>query len=72
MFKFVRKTKLQKLFWRNYAEIIKRPRDSYVEKVFDLKNDLNVRDSMINSKGGLRIGKILEELDGVAGSVAYK
>lgn len=42
-----RKLLFLKNIWRNYSEIVKRPKDSYVERVFDLKNDLSIRDSMI-------------------------
>lgn len=51
--------------------ISKRPFDSYVERVYKFSTDTKLRDRYLNSYGGLRTGKILEDLDSIAGQVAY-
>jgi acyl-coenzyme A thioesterase 9 len=45
--------------------------DSYVEEYLPFKSDPNVREEYLNAYGTIRIGKILEDLDALAGSIAY-
>ena len=47
------------------------PGDSCFEKIYPFESDLKLREEYINFFGGLRIGKLLEDLDLVAGKVAY-
>jgi len=46
--------------------------DSAFEKILPFGTDLELRDRYINFFGGLRLGKLLEEFDLIAGEVAYK
>ena len=46
--------------------------DSAFEKVLPFSTDLELRDRYINFFGGLRLGILLEDLDLIAGEVAYK
>ncbi|KAJ3417340.1 Acyl-coenzyme A thioesterase 9, mitochondrial [Chytridiales sp. JEL 0842] len=45
--------------------------DSYVQEFLPFKSDPNVREEYLNAYGTIRIGKILEDLDALAGSIAY-
>ena len=47
------------------------PRESRLEKFYLFSSDLELREEYSNFFGGLRIGKLLEDLDLVAGKVAY-
>ena len=47
------------------------PGVSCFEKIYPFEPDLKLREEYINFFGGLRIGKLLEDLDMVAGKVAY-
>ena len=47
------------------------PGESCFEKIYPFESDLKLREEYINFFGGLRIGKLLEDLDLVAGKVAY-
>ncbi|KAJ3045266.1 Acyl-coenzyme A thioesterase 9, mitochondrial [Rhizophlyctis rosea] len=49
----------------------KRMRDSYVEDYIPFKSDPQIREEYINPYGNIRAGKILENLDALAGSIAY-
>jgi acyl-coenzyme A thioesterase 9 len=49
----------------------KRPKDSFAEKIYKLSTDLKLREQYINAYGSIRVGKIIEDLDGFAGSIAY-
>ncbi|KAJ3292930.1 Acyl-coenzyme A thioesterase 9, mitochondrial [Borealophlyctis nickersoniae] len=49
----------------------KRMSDSYVEEYIAFKTDPNVREEYVNQFGNIRIGKVLENLDALAGSIAY-
>ena len=42
------------------------------EKVLPFSTDLELRERYINFFGGLRLGKLLEDLDLIAGQMAYK
>ncbi|KAJ3101395.1 Acyl-coenzyme A thioesterase 9, mitochondrial [Phlyctochytrium planicorne] len=46
--------------------------DSFVDEYLLFKSDEGVREDYINSYGSIRIGKIMEDLDALAGSVAYR
>jgi acyl-coenzyme A thioesterase 9 len=50
----------------------KTPKDSFTEKLLRFSSDEGLRTSYINHFGQLRIGLILEDLDRLAGAVAYK
>ena len=45
--------------------------DSYVEEYLRFKSDPTVKEDYVNMYGFIRIGKILEDLDALAGSIAY-
>ncbi|KAJ3187180.1 Acyl-coenzyme A thioesterase 9, mitochondrial [Gaertneriomyces sp. JEL0708] len=45
--------------------------DSYLEQHLLFKSDPDLREEYINPWGGIRVGKVLEDLDAMAGSVAY-
>ncbi|KAI9201924.1 HotDog domain-containing protein [Polychytrium aggregatum] len=51
--------------------ILKKMRDSYVEDILPFKSDPQVREEYINAYGNIRIGKILEDLDAMAGTISY-
>ncbi|KAJ3296417.1 Acyl-coenzyme A thioesterase 9, mitochondrial [Blyttiomyces sp. JEL0837] len=54
------------------AEILERlMTDSLVEEYLPFKSDPSVREDYVNAYGSIRIGKILEDLDALAGSIAY-
>ena len=46
--------------------------DSAIEKILPFSSDLELRERYINFFNGLRLGKLLEELDLIAGQVAYR
>jgi len=46
--------------------------DSSFEKILPFSTDLKLRESYINFFDGIRLGKLLEDLDFIAGRVAYK
>jgi acyl-coenzyme A thioesterase 9 len=46
-------------------------KDSYVEEVLKFKSDEHIREEYMNTYGGIRISKVLEDLDALAGSIAY-
>ena len=46
-------------------------RDSYVEEYLPFLTDSTVREEYINVYGKIRIGKVFEDLDALAGSIAY-
>ncbi|KAJ3087020.1 Acyl-coenzyme A thioesterase 9, mitochondrial [Quaeritorhiza haematococci] len=51
--------------------LFKRMSDSYVEEYLPFKTDRALREEYINVYGTIRVGKILEDLDALAGSIAY-
>jgi acyl-coenzyme A thioesterase 9 len=51
---------------------IKTMKDSYVEEYLPFKTDKEFREEYVNVYGRIRLGKILEDLDALAGSIAYK
>ncbi|CCG82424.1 putative Acyl-CoA thioester hydrolase [Taphrina deformans PYCC 5710] len=52
--------------------ISKRMKDSYVEGYLPFTTDPVVREDYINAFGGIRLGKLLEDLDALSGAIAYK
>ena len=46
--------------------------DSAIEKILPFSSDLELRERYINFFNGLRLGKLLEDLDLIAGQVAYR
>ncbi|KAF6757787.1 Thioesterase/thiol ester dehydrase-isomerase [Ephemerocybe angulata] len=50
----------------------RRMHDSYAELVLPFASDVAVLEQYINATGGIRTGKIMENLDSLAGSIAYK
>ncbi|KAL6049069.1 Acyl-coenzyme A thioesterase 9, mitochondrial [Balamuthia mandrillaris] len=50
----------------------KQPRDSLVEDSLAFGSDLELREGYLNSFGNIRLGMVLEDLDGFAGKIAYK
>ena len=46
--------------------------DSYSELVLPFGSKRELLDQYINATGSLRIGKLMEHLDALAGSIAYK
>ncbi|KAJ1921792.1 hypothetical protein H4219_000526 [Mycoemilia scoparia] len=52
--------------------VLKRLKDSYCEMYMPFKDDLSLREEYVNCNGQMRLGKILEDLDRLAGAIAYK
>jgi acyl-coenzyme A thioesterase 9 len=50
----------------------KSPKDSFIQKTLRFSTDKRLRDCYINHFGHLRVGLILEDLDRMAGAIAYK
>ena len=46
--------------------------DSAIKKIMPFSKDIELRECYINFFGALRLGKLLEDLDLIAGQVAYK
>lgn len=57
---------------RNWKLMPKSMKDSYCEITLPFRQDLNLREEYVNLFRGLRLGKILEDLDAFAASIAYK
>ena len=53
------------------GRIVKKPSDSFLSRVIPIGTDQNQKDNFINSWGSVRLGLILEFLDGFAGSISY-
>ncbi|KAL7750838.1 hypothetical protein RI367_003795 [Sorochytrium milnesiophthora] len=51
--------------------VLKKMSDSYVEEFLPFKSNPQVREEYINFYGSIRIAKILEDLDAMAGQIAY-
>ncbi|TPX72908.1 hypothetical protein SpCBS45565_g00278 [Spizellomyces sp. 'palustris'] len=49
----------------------KKMKDSYIEEYLLFKTEPDVKEEYLNVYGGIRIGKILEDLDALAGSIGY-
>ena len=58
-------------FMSHTKNTIKTMQDSYVEEFLRFKSNPLVREDYLNHNGGVRIGKILEDLDALAGSISY-
>jgi len=46
--------------------------DSYSEVSLPLRSNATLFEQFINANGGIRTGKLMEHLDALAGSIAYK
>lgn len=46
--------------------------DSYAEIILPFGSDANLIEEYTNATGGIRTGKLMEHLDSIAGSIAYK
>lgn len=46
--------------------------DSYSEILLPFAQDPQLLDRYVNSSGGVQTGKLMENLDSLAGSIAYK
>ena len=51
--------------------VVKRPRDSLCRAVLPFSSDARLRAAFESRTGGLRVGRLLEEIDAFAGAVAY-
>ncbi|RKO96231.1 Thioesterase/thiol ester dehydrase-isomerase, partial [Caulochytrium protostelioides] len=49
----------------------KRMRDSYVEEIIPFRSEPVIKEDYVNVFGRIRMGKILEDLDALSGSIAY-
>ncbi|KAJ2794633.1 hypothetical protein H4R20_006158, partial [Coemansia guatemalensis] len=52
--------------------VLKKISDSFTETYLPFKDNLALREEYINYYGDIRLGKVLEDLDRLAGAVAYK
>ncbi|BFZ65420.1 hypothetical protein YB2330_006586 [Saitoella coloradoensis] len=52
--------------------IPKRMAESYVEGVLPFSSDADMREDYQNTWGGLRLGKLFEDLDALSGMIAYR
>ena len=50
----------------------RKPSESYEEIDIPFKDDSELREAYLSAYGYLRVGKVLEDLDAIAGIVAYK
>lgn len=57
---------------RPYNPSEKRMSESYCQVILPFRTDLHLREEYVNTFRGLRLGKILEDLDALAASIAYK
>ncbi|KAI9101336.1 HotDog domain-containing protein [Phlyctochytrium arcticum] len=55
----------------DHVVLEKRMQESYIEEYLPFKSSPDVLEEYINVHGGIRIGKIFEDLDALAGSIAY-
>lgn len=46
--------------------------DSYCETVLPFASSPELLETYTNTSGGIRMGKLMEDLDSLAGSIAYK
>jgi hypothetical protein len=51
---------------------IKRPCDSWISVLFPFKTDIDLRTQYTNMFGNVLIGKLFENFDALAASIAYK
>ncbi|KAJ1943756.1 hypothetical protein GGF37_002504 [Kickxella alabastrina] len=52
--------------------VLKKISDSFIETFLLFKDNLSLREQYVNYYGDIRLGKVLEDLDRLAGAVAYK
>lgn len=50
--------------------LVKKPSDSFVEINYPFSSNKSIRDEYVNIYGNIRFGKILEDLDAMAGNIA--
>ncbi|KAF8464814.1 HotDog domain-containing protein [Gautieria morchelliformis] len=55
-----------------YPPPTRRMHESYTELILAFASEPDLLDQYTNASGGLRIGKLMENLDSLAGSIAYK
>lgn len=55
----------------DYRPLARTMSDSYCEALLPFKDDLDLRSDYVNMFGGIRFGKVLEDLDAMAATVAY-
>lgn len=55
-----------------HASVNKTMSDSYMEEYLPFKSSPTLLDEYITTGGKVRIGKILEDLDALAGAISYK
>ncbi|KGG52178.1 acyl-thioester [Mitosporidium daphniae] len=53
-------------------ESTRKMRDSYIEIILPFSTNENLREEYVNVYGGIRFAKIIEDIDALAGSIAYK
>jgi hypothetical protein len=63
---------LQFLATKKLEESPKRMHQSYCEITLPFRTDLGLREDYVNSYRGLRFGRVLEDLDALAASIAYR
>lgn len=54
------------------SNISRKMKDSYIEIILPFSIDEKLREEYMNVYGGIRFGKIIEDIDALAGSIAYK
>lgn len=67
----IRSTMHPKSTHADYVPQPKRMKDSYCEAFLPFKDDADLRADYANIFGGIRFGKVLEDLDAMAATVAY-
>eukprot|EP01125_Pyxidicula_operculata_P020529 TRINITY_DN7606_c0_g1_i1.p1 TRINITY_DN7606_c0_g1~~TRINITY_DN7606_c0_g1_i1.p1 ORF type:complete len:416 (+),score=60.94 TRINITY_DN7606_c0_g1_i1:570-1817(+) len=55
----------------DHKVITKTPKDSYTEILMPFSNDLTLRSQYISPFGHIRFGRLLEDLDALAGNIAF-
>jgi acyl-coenzyme A thioesterase 9 len=51
--------------------VTKAPKDSFLKVDLPVASDPQVRDNYLNFRGGIRFGKLLEDIDAFAGNIAF-
>ena len=54
------------------SDSTRKMRDSYIEIILPFSTNENLREEYVNVYGGIRFAKIIEDMDALAGSIAYK
>ncbi|KAI9029658.1 HotDog domain-containing protein, partial [Phycomyces nitens] len=66
------KKSLTENVFQDRPQIMKKMSDSYIEELLPFKSSPELLDKYVTAKGTIRIGKILEDLDALAGAISYK